>query len=79
MSRKKWRNIVVEGKQYRWLVGNVNCDGDGGAGFIILEGRAQIYRDVITHIMMPKEVSEIIKKLSTGEIKKLKNNGLYEG
>jgi hypothetical protein len=45
--KKKFRDIVVEGKQYGWSVGHKNCDGDGNCKLTIWHDKKIIYNGVI--------------------------------
>lgn len=59
---KKLRNITVNNKTYKWLVGNPNCDGDGGCIFKVWNDEKNLIYSKLIHGMTitPKLVSRLI-------------------
>lgn len=67
-KNKKLRNITVDGKQYKWLVCDFDCDGDGGLMIKVwTEDKIQIVNRYVTGINIPedgftpKHIREMIK------------------
>ena len=68
--KKKYRNIIVDGKKYGWLI-DFNCDGDGGNYLRIFDKKL-----VIDFRKINCNISQITPKIVENEIRyyeKIKN------
>ena len=62
---KKIRRITVNNIEYTWLVGDYNCDGDGGFNVTIYKNKKIIFNKVAhDEYITPKIIADIINELN---------------
>lgn len=68
--KSKTRKIIVNGEEYRWMVGNFNCDGDYSSQVKIWKNKELLYDklnidDELTNVdaITPKIIEQLIMAL----------------
>ena len=59
--RKKIRTIIIDGKDYVWLCGSYNCDGDGSSKVRIFKDKKLIIEELTVETVTPKVIEEKIR------------------
>ena len=59
--KKKLRDIVVNGKEYKWSVAHPNCDGDGNCLLRIYYNKKLIHKELTGKQITPKYIRELVE------------------